>query len=405
MHTATRLARELAASVDKPVCCFGLYAHMCADVAERVIAGEYERALVDWVEERSTGITIELGRAGPPRSFPRPARDLLPSLDRYVQLAEGTARRLVGSVEATRGCAHRCRHCPVPVVYDGRVRIADEGAVLADIAQLVAGGRDAHHLRRPRLPQRARGTRAAWSRRCTTQFPDLTFDCTVKVEHILRHATCGPSSPSAGCVFVVSAFESVDDAILERLDKGHTAADAALAVAHAPRPRASTSARRSCRSRRGRHATTSSRCSTSCTSTTSSTVSTRCSTRSGCCCRRARSCSTTPTSHAHVGPWDDGAPHLRVDVGRRPRWTSCNSSWPRWSSAASAPATRRPRSTRRVREAVGRRARRPPRSRHRPPPPHRALVLLRRADHRAAPGRRLHRSWSIRHSRCAGASQ
>jgi hypothetical protein len=35
---------------------------------------------------------------------------------------------------------------------------------------------------------------------------------------------------AAGCVFVVSAFESLNDAILERLDKGHTAADAARAV-------------------------------------------------------------------------------------------------------------------------------------------------------------------------------
>src|SRR5262249_10278050 len=48
--------------------------------------------------------------------------------------------------------------------------------------------------------------------------------------HVLRPAALWPEFAAAGCVFVVSAFESVDDAVLERLDKGHTAADAARAV-------------------------------------------------------------------------------------------------------------------------------------------------------------------------------
>jgi hypothetical protein len=63
------------------------------------------------------------------------------------------------------------------------------------------------------------------------RFPHLTFDCTVKVEHVLRYADVWPEFAAAGCVFVVSAFESVNDAILDRLDKGHTTVDAARAVA------------------------------------------------------------------------------------------------------------------------------------------------------------------------------
>ena len=88
------------------------------------------------------------------------------------------------------------------------------------------------------------------------RFPDVTFDCTVKVEHVLRHADVWPELAAAGCVFVVSAFESVDDAILDRLDKGHTAADAARGRRACCARRASTSARRGSRSRRGRRATT-----------------------------------------------------------------------------------------------------------------------------------------------------
>jgi hypothetical protein len=62
-------------------------------------------------------------------------------------------------------------------------------------------------------------------------FPELTFDCTVKVEHILRDAGVWPELADLGCRFVISAFESTNDAILERFAKGHTAADEAAAVA------------------------------------------------------------------------------------------------------------------------------------------------------------------------------
>ncbi|HLM18695.1 MAG TPA: CUAEP/CCAEP-tail radical SAM protein, partial [Acidimicrobiia bacterium] len=114
--------------------------------------------------------------------------------------------------------------------FDGCVRRVDEDAVLADITQLVAAGArhitfgDPDFLNAP--PHTLRIVRAMHDR-----FPEITFDCTVKVEHVLRHADVWPGFSAAGCVFVVSAFESVDDAMLTRLDKGHTATDAARAVA------------------------------------------------------------------------------------------------------------------------------------------------------------------------------
>ncbi len=200
MHTATRLARDLARGIDRPVRAFGLYAAQCHDFATPV---EWDAALPD--------------------------RRLLPSLDRYARLDTDGEQRLVGAVLATHGCAHRCRHCPVPVVFDGRVRRVDEDAVLADIAQLVAAGAEHITFGDPdflNAPPHARRIVAALHER----FPDVTFDCTVKVEHVLRHAALWPEFAASGCVFVVSAFESVDDAVLERLDKGHTAADAARAV-------------------------------------------------------------------------------------------------------------------------------------------------------------------------------
>ena len=230
MHTATRLARELAATITKPVCCYGLYAAMCDDVADVVIVGEYEDALVAWVEGEPVGTPVQLGRARPERrNGTGPARALLPPLDRYVRLSVGNEMRMVGSVEASRGCAHRCRHCPVPVVYDGRVRVADEAAVLADIDQLVAAGAqhitfgDPDFLNAPQHSMRI--VRALHAR-----FPDVTFDCTIKVEHVLAHQDLLSELRDSGCLFMVSAFESLNDETLDRLDKGHTADDAAHAV-------------------------------------------------------------------------------------------------------------------------------------------------------------------------------
>ena len=63
------------------------------------------------------------------------------------------------------------------------------------------------------------------------RFPALTFDCTIKVEHVLEHADVWAEMAACGCLFVVCALECVNDEILARLDKGHTTAEAALAIA------------------------------------------------------------------------------------------------------------------------------------------------------------------------------
>ena len=115
-----------------------------------MIAGEYETGLVAWVDGEDPGPPIQLARV----ETQVPARHLLPPLDRYTRLAVGGEERLVGSVEASRGCSHRCRHCPVPVVYGGRVRPVDV-AVSRGRYRPAGGGRcPPRVLRRPGLPQR-----------------------------------------------------------------------------------------------------------------------------------------------------------------------------------------------------------------------------------------------------------
>ena len=237
MHTAMRLALEVAATIrstrpDLPICLYGLYAGTSHDtvvgtLADRVISGEYEPALSEWVDGLGAGVAngsgeqiVHLQR----NRFEVPARHLLPPLERYARVAADGEERLVGYVEASHGCGFNCRHCPVPTVYGGRIRIVGAETVLADIDQLVRAGATHITFGDPDFlngVQHSRRLVEAMHER----HPQLTFDCTTKVELILRHRALWPELAAAGCLFVVSAFETVDDDILDILDKGHTRAD------------------------------------------------------------------------------------------------------------------------------------------------------------------------------------
>ena len=238
MHTATRLAIQGAEEVkrlrpDVPVCFYGLYATVKGP-ADAAIAGEYEPGLVAWLasSKRSgdpNGVAPGGGAAlGRQHSY-LPVRDSLPPLERYAQLEIGASRRLAGYVEASHGCAHRCRHCPVPVVYDGRTRRVPVDVVIDDVAQMVEAGAEHITFGDPDFLNRWAHSMQVVSE-LHTRFPSITYDVTTKVEHILRYADLVPQLAATGCLFVVSAFECLNDEILRYLDKGHTAREAANAV-------------------------------------------------------------------------------------------------------------------------------------------------------------------------------
>jgi radical SAM superfamily enzyme YgiQ (UPF0313 family) len=242
MHTAMRLAIGAAEQIRVlrprlPICFYGLYAAVSDDliggVVDRLIAGEYESELLEWVEtlgdssvRQAAVSSIDLGRHG----FHTPNREELVPLDHYAKLERDGEEQLAGYVEASHGCVHKCRHCPVPVVYDGRIRIVESSVVLADIAQLVAAG--AKHITFGD-PDFLNGVKHSLkvARELHQRFPEVTFDCTTKVEHILEHREIWPKLSEYGCLFVISAFESLNPEILTYLDKGHTAKEAARAVA------------------------------------------------------------------------------------------------------------------------------------------------------------------------------
>jgi radical SAM superfamily enzyme YgiQ (UPF0313 family) len=249
MHTAIRLGVHLGGQIkavrpDVHLCYYGLYASLNARYllergADSIVGGEYEGPLVALVQRLAngqpppaagviegvqlhpeTGVPPFLGR----QRFLSPARHLLPPLDRYSFLEWGDARRTTGYLEASRGCAHRCLHCPIPAVYEGRVRIVQEDVVVEDVAQLVEMG--ARHIDFGD-PDFLNGVRHSLRvvRRVHERFPELTFNYTTKIEHIVQHREAVEELSGLGCVFVTSAVESFSDHVLDRLVKGHTEAD------------------------------------------------------------------------------------------------------------------------------------------------------------------------------------
>src|SRR5712671_3671479 len=288
MHTATRLACKLIPSLREQnsgahICCYGLYAPMNAEYlrslgVRTILGGEFEGGLVRLVErlggaEKGDGIfpwglkvsdteglmsealgkkpqgsadsalryrggdalkrtptTFLPSQIEPMISLERlkfevPDRGGLAPISKYAHLVlPGGGYRVVGSTEASRGCKHLCRHCPVVPVYQGVFRIVERDVVLADVRQQVVAG--AQHISFGD-PDFFNGIRHAMElvEAFHAEFPGVTYDVTIKVEHLRKHEQHLARLRDTGCLFVISAVESVDDRILERLDKGHTRED------------------------------------------------------------------------------------------------------------------------------------------------------------------------------------
>ena len=242
MHTATRIATRVAERVkalnsDAHLCFYGLYASMNEPLlrrlgADTVLGGEFEAGL---------GSVIERLRAAPAgakkvfqiepvvslakQQFVVPDRSGLAALSKYAQLEVGDGQsRTVGYTEASRGCKHLCRHCPVVPVYQGQFRIVQQDVVLEDIRRQVAAGAEHITFGDPDFFN-GPGHALALVRALRAEHPHLTYDVTIKIEHLLKHAKHLTTLKETGCLFVTSAVESIDDRVLERLNKGHTRDD------------------------------------------------------------------------------------------------------------------------------------------------------------------------------------
>ena len=231
MHTASRMALPWIANVRRVnpsarICCYGLYAPVNAEMLRshgvaHIIGGEFEQALADLIAGRAANpLPIILDRL----PFRVPDRVGLAPLATYARLLHNGERKVVGYTEASRGCRHLCRHCPIVPVYEGRFRVVPRDVVLADIRQQVAAGAEHITFGDPDFLN-GPGHAMPIVKALHEEFPGLTYDVTIKVEHLLQYPAAVATLPRTGCLFVTSAVESLDDAVLERLAKGHTRMD------------------------------------------------------------------------------------------------------------------------------------------------------------------------------------
>ena len=239
MLTATRIAVEAMPRIKQMaprarIAVFGWYAPVNEEFlrglgVDAVFGGESETDMLTYAESLSAAdehparhqAVVNLKRI----DFMVPDRHSLPALEKYSQLIfpDGN-RRVMGFTETTRGCKHLCRHCPVVPVYNGRFYAIPADIVLEDIRQQVAQGAqhisfgDPDFLNGPLHAQRI-------VEAMHEEFPALTYDAVIKIEHLIKYPDFLPFLRDSGCILVTTAVESVDDTILEYLDKGHTAAE------------------------------------------------------------------------------------------------------------------------------------------------------------------------------------
>ncbi|RIK45725.1 MAG: radical SAM protein [Chloroflexi bacterium] len=250
MHTALRLGIEIAARARRVnpqarICFYGLYAWLNADYllrehADYAIGGEVEQALLALVQalqrgddDPPPGVSTSQ-RLSPPQvtriAFPIPDRAGLPNHRAYARLMRDGIAVPAGYTETTRGCVHTCLHCPVVPVYKGRFFAIPRAVVLEDIRRQVRAGighitfGDPDFLNGPTHALRI-------CRELHERYPTITFDFTTRIEHILEHRDLLPEFKELGCVFILSAVETVSEHILQALDKGHTPQDVIDALA------------------------------------------------------------------------------------------------------------------------------------------------------------------------------
>jgi len=239
MHTATRLAAGLIPRIREMnprahICFYGLYAPVNEEYLRglgvgTILGGEFEEGLVSLAARMQ--LDAANGSAATHQQELVPDRAGMLEPGKYARVVmPGGEHRVAGSTEATRGCKHLCRHCPIVPVYDGAFRVVEREVVLEDIRRQVAAG--ARHITfgDPDFfngPSHAISIVEAMQR----EFPNLSYDVTIKIEHLRKHDALLPALRDGGCLFVTSAVESADDAVLEKFDKGHTRADFLAVVA------------------------------------------------------------------------------------------------------------------------------------------------------------------------------
>lgn len=243
LRTGIELARRIrVVNPDAKIIFFGQYASINVErltgrYADYTIAGEWEKALIDIVTENSESLhsVVDVVRLingdFPPvrpsvdrNSFFKLDRSLGPTLSKYPQpqLERLLGRSaVVGGIEATRGCHHKCTYCSVYAAYDGKVLIAPEEYLIADVNTLIEQGMthltfidaDFFNTKRKGLDL---------IRKLHSLHPLLTYDFTARVDHILENKAAIEEMRSYGLALITSALEFPKQEVLDQVYKEMT---------------------------------------------------------------------------------------------------------------------------------------------------------------------------------------
>lgn len=248
VERALDLCERLAAAYGTKIVAFGQYAQMnhreFLKTADAIAMDEPERIAAELAEaargERALGdvpalMTLDGMRPRPPRrriGVPAPARDLFPSLVHYP--AHHSPYGLMGNVEASRGCHHKCTYCSVYGAYDGGVAAYESDTILADCRQLAEEGvRHFCFIDAEFFNSRTIG--AGVIERLADEIGPITFEFTTRVDHILDYGPQLEELVSLGLRRVTSALEFPSDRILRIFDKHIDVAHMRACIAEAER--------------------------------------------------------------------------------------------------------------------------------------------------------------------------
>lgn len=245
MHTATRIAGQFIPRVRSinphaQLCAYGLYAPLNADYLRglgvtTILGGEFEEGLTALYRRiaaaNASPLQVEPLISLARQNFLKPDRAGLPHLSKYAYLdrVDG-CKKVAGYTETTRGCKHLCRHCPIVPVYNGQFRVVPFDVVIDDIEQQMEAGAGHITFGDPDFFN-GPGHTIPIVEKFHQHWAFATYDVTIKIEHLLKYARWLPVLRDTGCLFITSAVEAVDDAILEVFDKHHTRADFVKATA------------------------------------------------------------------------------------------------------------------------------------------------------------------------------
>lgn len=225
MHTASVLAEQYLRDRKLPnkLFVFGLYANVFSEMFS-----DFQSIHSFDSDELESLLQVQLN---PNYSYKHtvPDRTILPSITDYSHIVDGSNNLIAGSVETTYGCKHECTHCPVPIEFKGMFKTFGTEKIITDVTNQVEEG--AKHISF-NDPDFFNGPKHALKilQLLNEKHPSITYDSTIKVEHILKYPDYFQELKNLNMLFVISAFETTNDHVLNILQKNHSSNDLNKAV-------------------------------------------------------------------------------------------------------------------------------------------------------------------------------